>query len=407
MTEIPSGWNEHSLSEIADVVGGGTPDRSKKEYWNGNIYWVSPTEITCLKNKYITKTRETITDLGLNKSSAKLHPPGTVLMTSRASIGFAAINTVPMATNQGFQSLRCKEKIYNEFLYQLIITKKNELERLSGGSTFLEISSSSLKDFSILVPPLKEQKKIATILTSVDTVIEKTEAEIEKLQLLKKGIMQELLTKGIGHTEFKDSPLGKIPKSWVITTIGKLSQVKRGASPRPIQDPKWWGGKVGWVRISDVTASRKYLYKTSDYLSEAGVEKSVRIKPGEVILSICATIGKPIIINVDVCIHDGFVWFDNLSKLVDKEYLYYYFVSKESELSAKRQSGTQGNLNTNIVSEQSICLPPLKEQKKIAAILAFVDSAIEKTEAKDEKWQKLKKGLTQDLLTGKVRVNID
>jgi type I restriction enzyme S subunit len=130
--------------------------------------------------------------------------------------------------------------------------------------------------------------------------------------------------------------MSNLPKGWELKTLGELSKVKRGASPRPINDPKWWGGDIGWVRISDLTASTKFLNKTKDKLSNEGVQKSVRIKKGEVILSICATIGRPIIVNTEVCIHDGFVWFDKLSEKVDREYFYYFLSKKEKELSASR-----------------------------------------------------------------------
>jgi type I restriction enzyme S subunit len=189
------------------------------------------------------------------------------------------------------------------------------------------------------------------------------------------------------------------PQGWKLKSIGELSTVKRGASPRPIKDSKWWGGSVGWVRISDVTSSRKYLKKTTQYLSVEGVEKSVKIDKGEVVLTICATIGRAIIISVDACIHDGFVWFDKLGKSIDREYWYYFLASKEDFFKSQRQSGTQGNLNTNIVSDVLCMLPPLPEQQKIATILTSVDEVIEKTQAQIDKLKDLKTAMMQELLT--------
>ncbi|MFW0742116.1 restriction endonuclease subunit S [Aliarcobacter butzleri] len=193
--------------------------------------------------------------------------------------------------------------------------------------------------------------------------------------------------------------MSNLPKGWELKTLGELSKVKRGASPRPINDPKWWGGDIGWVRISDLTASTKFLNKTKDKLSNEGVQKSVRINKGEVILSICATIGRPIIVNTEVCIHDGFVWFDKLSEKVDREYFYYFLSKKEKELSASRQIGTQGNLNTDIVSRLIFPLPPLEEQKRIADILSTVDKKIAFVEENINATEELKKGLMQKLLT--------
>ncbi len=219
---VPEGWNIYSLDELGQVVGGGTPESNNTDYWGGDIYWATPKEITKLSSRYINKTERTITQDGLDRSSAKLHPIGTILLTSRASVGYPAINTIPMATNQGFQSLRPNNKLDTEYGYQCLLNSRNKLEKLSAGSTFLEISSKEVKKFKVVIPPLPEQKKIAAILTSVDTVIEKTQAQIDKLKDLKTGMMQELLTKGIGHTEFKDSPVGRIPVEWGVVTVLEL-----------------------------------------------------------------------------------------------------------------------------------------------------------------------------------------
>jgi len=151
---------------------------------------------------------------------------------------------------------------------------KRHFVNYSAGSTVLHLDIKPILKLITKLPPHPEQKKIAAILTSVDEAIEKQEAQITKLQNLKKAMMQELLTKGIGHTEFKDSPAGRIPKEWKALTVGDIATVKRGASPRPIKDPKWWGGNVGWVRISDITSAGKFLTKTTDYLSRAGIEKA-------------------------------------------------------------------------------------------------------------------------------------
>jgi type I restriction enzyme S subunit len=190
-----------------------------------------------------------------------------------------------------------------------------------------------------------------------------------------------------------------MPSDWATRRIGECCVVKRGASPRPIQDPKWWGGSVGWVRISDVTASSKYLYRTRDYLSAQGVRHSVLMPAGSVVLSICATIGLPIILTEPVCIHDGFVWFEGLDENIDREFLYYFLEKERSVLVSQKQIGTQGNLNTSIVSGVELLLPPLPEQSKIAEVLSTVDRGIEQTEALIAKQQRIKTGLMADLLT--------
>lgn len=288
------------------------------------------------------------------------------------------------------------------------------LKGQTSGSGIPHVDKEVLEKLEITEFAEPEQSKIAEVLSTVDRAIAQTEALIAKQQRIKTGLMQDLLTRGIDeHGQlrcetthaFKDSPLGRIPVEWDATTIGARCQVKRGASPRPIQDPKWWGATAGWVRISDVTSARKYLRTTTQRLSVAGVANSVLLQSGEVILSICATIGRPIITTYPVCIHDGFVWFDGLSDEVDREWFYYYLQSREDQLAASRQVGTQGNLNTNIVSGTEFLVPTSKiEQTKIAQILATADRILDDHIASREKLLALKTALMQDLLTGKVRV---
>jgi len=200
--------------------------------------------------------------------------------------------------------------------------------------------------------------------------------------------------------KYKETPIGKIPVDWEVIPVDKICKIKRGASPRPIGDPSYFSESGrGWVRISDVTSTYKYLKKTTQYLSEEGVSKSVKVEPGNLIMSICATVGKPIIVDMKACIHDGFVFFSDLSKHVEKIYLFYFLQKNEKKISGKGQIGTQGNLNTDIVKKTLLPLPTFPEQKKIAEILTTIDDAIEKTAQIIEKTREAKKGLMQRLLT--------
>jgi len=303
------------------------------------------------------------------------------------------------------------------FLYYLMHSLRVNLIRTAVGTTVLSLRLPHFQNLELPLPPLSEQRKIAQILETVDNAIEKTEKIIEKYKRIKQGLMQDLLTKGIDEKgnirsekthKFKDSPLGRIPEEWEVVRLGEVSKVKRGASPRPIDDPIFFteeGKGRAWVRIEDVMKSNKYLTETRQYLSKLGESKSVKVNVGDVVMSICATIGKPIIINIPACIHDGFVVFKNLSYKVDRHFLYYLITFKEKEIAKLGQIGTQGNLNSKIVSNFLIPLPPLSEQKRIAEILSQIDQAIEKEEKYKQKLERLKKGLMEDLLTGKVRVN--
>lgn len=183
-------WHEKYIKDVADVIGGGTPDTTKLEYWNGNIQWFTPTEIG--HNKYVNKSKRTITEKGLKNSSAKLLPPKTILLTSRATIGECSIIEKECATNQGFQSLVPNSLINNEFCYYLINTKKKELLRKASGSTFLEISNSEIKQIKCKFPSLLEQQKIATFLSLMDTRIEKQRQLVESLKKYKRGALSRV-----------------------------------------------------------------------------------------------------------------------------------------------------------------------------------------------------------------------
>ena len=189
--EFQGKWNMCKLGDIAIVVGGGTPDTNTSQYWNGKIQWFTPSEIG--KNKYVDNSVRTISEEGLNKSSAKLLPIGTILLSSRATVGECSINKKECTTNQGFQSLIPKENISNEFVYYLIQTKRKDLIRKSCGSTFLEISANELRKIVISIPTIKEQDKIANVLSLLDERIATQNKIIDKLQSLIKGIAQKIV----------------------------------------------------------------------------------------------------------------------------------------------------------------------------------------------------------------------
>lgn len=188
---------------------------------------------------------------------------------------------------------------------------------------------------------------------------------------------------------------------WRRSSLGEIARVRRGASPRPINDPKWFADEgPGWVRIADVSRAGRYLRKTEQRLSRLGLEKSVRVGPGDIIMSIAGTIGKPAIVDMDACIHDGFVLFSDLDSAVDREFLFYFLGWKAGEFNSRGQPGTQKNINTAIVGDTPIDLPPPSEQRKIAAILSSIDDRIERTETTARQIQSTKKALLGSLLSG-------
>lgn len=175
------------------MVGGGTPDTTVSSLWNGDIQWFTPTEVG--HQKYVSKSARTITQLGLQKSSAKKLPAGSILLSSRATIGECSIAQRECTTNQGFQNLIPKKDTNNEFLYYLAQTKKHHFIKYASGSTFLEISNSEIKKTKCTVPGTEEQTQIAAFLSALDDRIAVQNKIISKYETLIKGICFRLLSK--------------------------------------------------------------------------------------------------------------------------------------------------------------------------------------------------------------------
>jgi type I restriction enzyme S subunit len=214
------------------------------------------------------------------------------------------------------------------------------------------------------------------------------------------------MQRNLAPSGYKETEVGPIPDDWRVANLAELARgIYRGASPRPIDDPVWFddNSSVGWVRISDVTQSGRYLTETTQRLSLKGIQKSRYLSSGALIMSICATVGRPVETCIDVCIHDGFVVFDRPS--VEQDFLYHVLKSLEPAWSSKGQTGSQMNLNTGLIKSTRIPLPPTKaEQKVIAIALSDADALIESLEQLIAKTRQVKQGAMQDLLTGKQRL---
>lgn len=385
-------WKTQALSDVAKIVGGGTPDTAIPEYWNGDINWYSPTEIGL--TRFVKESTRKITDLGFQKSSARLLPANqTVLFTSRAGIGDMAILKAEGTTNQGFQSLIVNDHNDVYFIYSMGHLIKREALRVASGSTFLEISGKALGKIKQQFPLKKEQTKIGELFQKLDRAIELQQQKVEQSERYKKAMLQKMFPQK-GETEPQLRFEG-FSGEWKTVKLGDIANIRRGASPRPISDPVWFdeNSSIGWVRISDVTKSNGMLKETTQYLSKKGIEKSRFIPAGNLIMSICATIGRPIYTGIEVCIHDGFVVFDNLK--ADLLCLLYILQLIEKNWQRYGQPGAQVNLNSDIVSQEKIKLPSLEEQTKIGEFFQALDAHIEAETKKLNHYESLKKAMLQ------------
>ena len=187
-------WEERAVSSLGKIYSGGTPSTSNTEYWDGDINWITPTDITKQDSRYINSSLRKITLEGLENSSAKLVPAGSLLICTRATIGAMAITSHEMCTNQGFKNIVPNSKTNIVFVYYLLTYNKHRMISKASGSTFLELSKTSFESMRFRMPPLKEQQKIATVLTNADKEIELLKQQLANLQQEKKALMQVLLT---------------------------------------------------------------------------------------------------------------------------------------------------------------------------------------------------------------------
>ena len=189
-------WKEKRLGELAAIRSGGTPSTMQPQFWDGDVLWSTPTDITELHGrKYLSDTKRKITQLGLKSSSAEIIPANSIIMTSRATIGECAINRSPVSTNQGFKNFIPFEDVDVEFLYYLLLTQKHGFISLCSGSTFLEIGKAELGAYRVCVPPTRaEQTAIAAVFCDMDAEIAALEENVAKACRLKQGMMTDLLS---------------------------------------------------------------------------------------------------------------------------------------------------------------------------------------------------------------------
>jgi type I restriction enzyme S subunit len=187
-------WSETTVGGIAEVVGGGTPSTTNPTFWGGEVIWLTPSEVSSMDGKVIKDSIRKISDAGLRGSGARLLPVGTVILTSRASVGFVALAGVELTTNQGFQSLIPSKSVLSRFLMFWIQQNRYEFESRSAGSTFKEISKSNVKSIPLDLPPLAEQRRIVGIVSSMDDVIQSTEKAVVDAKSMRSGLLSDLLS---------------------------------------------------------------------------------------------------------------------------------------------------------------------------------------------------------------------
>lgn len=327
---------------------------------------------------------------------------GDLLLTKDgANTGNAALNnlTEQFSLLSSVALLRFDPKQHSAayFLQQCLSAQgQQRMKDAMSGNAITRLTLEKIRKLRFPVAPLPEQRAIAAALSDVDALLGGLERLIAKKRDLKQAAMQQLLT--------GESRLPGFSEEWEVKRLGELAKIQRGASPRPIDSPVWFdeNSSIGWVRISDVTCSGMFLYETTQRLSPLGLKHSRPVATGSLIMSICATVGRPIITRIDVCIHDGFVVFGNLE--ADQLFVYYVLKWIEPNWTRHGQTGSQMNLNTGLINGTVINIPSRDEQSAIATILSDIDAELSALEARRDKTRALKQAMMQELLTGRIRL---
>jgi type I restriction enzyme, S subunit len=395
---VPDGWEVKSLSSVSNIVMGQSPLSSTyNTARDGLPFFQGKTDFG---NHYPT-IRTWCSE------PTKIAPSKSILFSVRAPVGDVNISITECCIGRGLASISGTTSNQN-YLYQQIQFIKPKFQLIAQGSTFEAVNGSDIKTFPVLIPPLPEQQKIASILTSVDEVIEKTQSQINKLQDMKKGTMNELLTKGIGHTEFKDSPVGKIPKGWEVKQLSEIGKLERGKfSHRPRNDPEFYDGDIPFLQTGDIPKGNPYITNYNQTLNEKGLGVSKLFNKGTLVITIAANIGDIGILSFNSCFPDSLVGITVNEQKSYSLFVLYVMRFLQDELDKVAPKNAQKNINLDILNPFVIPVPSVHEQQKIASILSSMDSHIEEKQRKLEQTQFLKKSLMQDLLTGKVRVTVN
>lgn len=405
--EIPSEWEVKKLKDLGNSVIGLTysPD-DLVDGCNGTLVLRSSNirnnRIVFDDNKYVNKdiqekliVKENDILICSRNGSKELIGKCALIDKKAEGSSFGAFMTV----------YRSK---YNKYLFNVFTSymfKRQIYNNL--GATINQITTDNLNNFKIIVPTIKEQEKIASIISTVDEQIDNVDALIEKNKELKKGLMQTLFTKGIGHTKFKKTEIGEIPEEWEVNNLGNIVEVISGATPKTNINEYWDNGDIYWATPSDITSNGKYISVTEKKITENGLKNcSAKLLPiGSILMSSRATIGERCINTVPMTTNQGFkslVCKDG----INNEFIYYYVDILKEKLMGLASGSTFLEVSKKVVEDIKVVIPSLEEQEKIASILSEVDKKIDDYENKKQKLEELKKGLMQQLLTGMIRVTV-
>lgn len=408
--EIPNDWDLKEVQDIFEVKTGTTPSTKNPEYWeNGSVIWITPADMSKMTGITISDSARKVTTKALKESNLNVIPKKSIILSTRAPVGYVALTSDDTTFNQGCKGIIPKDPDGTNTLFYsyYLLSKNNRLQHLSGGSTFKELAKDTLMRINLPIPPIDEQKKIAEILSTTDQAIQKSDEIIVKAKSFKRGMMQKLLTEGIEHNEFRDTPLGKIPVTWEISQIKNLINTYAGGTPLR-SNKSYYNGNILWVKSGEV--NQKRIYDTEEKITKEGYENSSakKVPKDSVLIAMYgATAGKVGILKCEGTTNQAVLALPPNEDKYFHEFIYYMISFNTNRLMGITQGTGQPNLSKQIIDRVRIALPPLEEQHKIATILSKIEE-LENTELeRNLKLKNIKKGLMNDLLTGRKRVQVN
>lgn len=406
--ELPKDWNIIALGnkDYFSLAVGGTPSKSQDSYWEGGtINWVRSADLT---GKYLDKTEKKITRKGLDNSASKLLPVGTVVISSRVSLGNCAIAAEEVATSQDCTGIVIKnDKIYNEYLYYFIQKQSNSIKKMGEGSTIRGITQDNLEKILIPVPLVSEQRKIAEVLSAVDEAIEICGQKIQKTEKLKKGMMQKLLTRGIGHAKFKKTKLGEIPEEWEIMRIKDAVKTNELKLDEETEKNKLINYiDIESIKDNAVNSVKKFLFKDAPGRARRIIrENDIIVSTVRPYLRGFAYIDRR---------YDGYVCSTGFAVLtatnISLSQFIYQFVLSDffmNQIKPLMIGSSYPAISSKDVENFYICIPSIGEQREIVKILSEIDDNKLLEKKRLDNYKTIKSGLMSELLTGRKQVKVD
>ena len=315
---------------------------------------------------------------------------------------------LPLLMNTSVIRFKGKEGVNQQYLYQFLLSGlfKNQIKSLITGSAQPNFGPFHLNKTLFIKPPLPEQQRIAEILSTTDAHIEKLDKIIEDYKLLKKGMMKKLLTEGIGHTEFKETEIGRIPKEWEVKTLGEISKYRRGSFPQPYGNPEWYDDENGFpfVQVYDIDDNFKLKTCTKRRISKQATEMSVFAEKGTILVTLQGSIGKTAITQYDAYIDRTLLLFTEFKFEFDKYFFLFVIDALFNVEKNKADGGVIKTITKESLTKFLIPIPSIEEQKLIAETLETITKPLNLMIQDLEDYKVLKKTLMEKLLKGKIRV---